>query len=141
MYCEGPNLEKQLIIAKRPSLPDSEYMFNLPRWSIETSQLTKEQLHVICPSDSRLRPDQRAYENGDVDLAAAEKHRLEELQRARRRLRKQNKEEFTPRWFKLERNEDTGEEMWKYLGGYWETRKTGNWEEWKTGKVIDLYND
>jgi hypothetical protein len=31
-----------------------------------------------APTDSRLRPDQRALENGDLDLAAAEKHRLEE---------------------------------------------------------------
>jgi hypothetical protein len=35
----------------------------------------KEQLP---PTDSRLRPDQRALENGEFDKASAEKHRLEE---------------------------------------------------------------
>lgn len=36
-------------------------------------------------TDSRFRPDQRALEFGDEDLAGDEKHRLEEKQRARRR--------------------------------------------------------
>lgn len=39
----------------------------------------------LPPSDSRLRPDQRALEMGDTDTAIKEKHRLEENQRARRR--------------------------------------------------------
>jgi hypothetical protein len=32
----------------------------------------------LPPTDARFRPDQRALENGDYDLAASEKHRLEE---------------------------------------------------------------
>jgi hypothetical protein len=32
----------------------------------------------LPPTDSRLRPDQRALEEGDIKLAAAEKQRLEE---------------------------------------------------------------
>jgi len=32
---------------------------------------------VIAPTDTRRRPDQRALENGDMKLAAAEKERLE----------------------------------------------------------------
>ncbi len=38
-----------------------------------------------APTDCRFRPDLRAYENGDLELAASEKHRLEELQRKRRK--------------------------------------------------------
>lgn len=38
-------------------------------------------------SDSRLRTDQRALENGDFDLATIEKHRLEEKQRYARKWR------------------------------------------------------
>jgi hypothetical protein len=36
----------------------------------------------LPPTDGRLRPDQRALENGDYDLANAEKLRLETKQRA-----------------------------------------------------------
>jgi len=32
----------------------------------------------LPPTDSRLRPDQRALENGETELAIREKHRLEE---------------------------------------------------------------
>ena len=141
LFCEDPSLDKQLLIQKKEKLPNSEFMFGFPKWSIEMSNLTKEQLLYICPSDSRLRPDQRAYENGDVDLAAAEKHRLEESQRRRRRIRKENDEQFTPRWFRKVEDVDTGEETYEYIGGYWETRETGDWDKWEIGKVIDLFND
>jgi len=35
-------------------------------------------LPFLPPTDTRLRPDQRALENGDFKLAASEKFRLEE---------------------------------------------------------------
>lgn len=35
----------------------------------------------LCPTDSRLRPDIRKLEAGDIEGAAAEKTRLEEKQR------------------------------------------------------------
>jgi hypothetical protein len=33
----------------------------------------------LPPTDSRLRPDLRAWENGDADLASKEKERLERI--------------------------------------------------------------
>lgn len=141
LYLESSNMQKELLVEKNKKFPGSEYMFGFPKWSVITSNLTKEQINFICPTDSRLRPDQRAYENGDVELAASEKHRLEELQRGRRRLRKTNNEEFTPRWFEKTIDPDVNVETFTYRGGYWETRETGNWDEWKFGKTVDLYND
>ena len=54
---------------------------------------------VLCPTDSRLRPDIRKLEHGDQDGAAAEKNRLEEKQRDSRKARKQKKntQEWVPR--------------------------------------------
>lgn len=46
---------------------------------------------------SRLRPDIRLLENGDIDGAANEKNRLEEKQREARKSRKKGKEEWKPR--------------------------------------------
>jgi oxysterol-binding protein-related protein 1/2 len=43
---------------------------------------------TLCPTDSRLRPDIRKLEEGDMDTAIAEKNRLEEKQRDDRRARK-----------------------------------------------------
>ena len=39
----------------------------------------------LPPTDSRLRLDQRYMEEGKYDIAAAEKHRIEEKQRAVRK--------------------------------------------------------
>lgn len=52
----------------------------------------------LCPSDSRLRPDIRKLEQGDIDGAATEKTRLEEKQRTANKHRKSKKaNEWTPR--------------------------------------------
>lgn len=76
---------------------------------------------TLCPTDSRLRPDIRKLECGDVDGAANEKNRLEEKQRDCRKSRKHKKqEEWSPRWFKYGVNPFTKEEGWIYTGSYWD---------------------
>jgi hypothetical protein len=39
----------------------------------------------LPPTDSRFREDQRAYEQGNIELATKEKSKLEDNQRARRK--------------------------------------------------------
>lgn len=51
----------------------------------------------LCPTDSRLRPDVRKLETGDIDGAALEKTRLEEKQRDSRKALKSKKEEWKPK--------------------------------------------
>lgn len=85
------------------------------------NELTSEMEKIICPTDSRLRPDIRKLENGDQDGAAAEKMRLEEKQRETRKSRKHKKgEEWTPRWFQLAMNPYTNQMDWLYRGDYWD---------------------
>lgn len=43
---------------------------------------------LLCATDSRLRPDIRKLEEGDIEGAILEKNRLEEKQRDARRARK-----------------------------------------------------
>ncbi|CAN6676254.1 unnamed protein product [Malus baccata var. baccata] len=74
----------------------------------------------LPPTDSRLRPDQRHLENGDYELANAEKLRLEQLQRQARKLQERG---WQPRWF---RKDEDG--CYSYVGGYWETREKKNWD-------------
>lgn len=52
---------------------------------------------AICPTDSRYRPDQRALENGDLKLAISEKFRLEEKQRATRKVIEVSRLDYRPR--------------------------------------------
>lgn len=71
-------------------------------------------------------------EDGEYDLAAEEKNRVEEKQRAARRDREAKGEEWEPRWFKKGKCEVTGEEYWVFTGEYWKTRNKvaegGKWE-------------
>ena len=54
----------------------------------------------LCPTDSRLRPDIRLMEEGQIDRSASEKTRLEQKQRDARRARKMRKEkEAKPKYY------------------------------------------
>ncbi|CAN4118307.1 unnamed protein product [Withania somnifera] len=80
----------------------------------------------LLASDSRLRPDRYALEKGDVSKASSEKSRLEERQRADRRIREAKGDEFKPKWFNLS-NEicptPWGDlEVYEYNGKYHEHR-------------------
>ncbi|KAH6630503.1 Oxysterol-binding protein-domain-containing protein [Chaetomium sp. MPI-SDFR-AT-0129] len=97
--------------------------FNLTPFVLTFNHIDDQLRPWIAPTDSRLRPDQRAMEEGEYDFAATEKNRLEEGQRARRRVREAKGEEFIPAWFTKAKCEVTGESYWKFNGGYWEKRE------------------
>ena len=54
---------------------------------------------ILPPTDSRFRPDQRALENGNYETASNEKHRLEEKQRAVRKLMEKKGQNHQPKYF------------------------------------------
>ncbi|KKA31206.1 hypothetical protein TD95_000809 [Thielaviopsis punctulata] len=97
--------------------------FNLTPFVLTFNHIDDQLRPWLAPTDSRLRPDQRAMEEGEYDFAASEKTRLEEAQRARRRVREQRGEEFKPAWFTKARCEISGEEYWKFSGEYWKRRE------------------
>ena len=53
-------------------------MYNFSSFTMQLNLLPETLAEKIAPTDSRLRPDQRALENGNTELAIKEKHRLEE---------------------------------------------------------------
>ena len=79
----------------------------------------------LAPTDSRFRPDQRALEEGNFKLAASEKHRLEEKQRAARKAR--GSVEWIPRYFT--QSPDQGNEIiYKMSRNYWQDKLNKNWQ-------------
>lgn len=96
--------------------------FNLTPFVLTFNHIDDKLRPWLAPTDSRLRPDQRAMEDGEYDFAATEKNRLEQNQRARRRDREATGEDFTPAWFAKQRCDITGEEYWKFNGEYWTRR-------------------
>ena len=106
--------------------------FNLTPFVVTLNALPDKLRPLLPPTDTRLRPDQRAMEDGEYDFAATEKNRVEEKQRAKRREREARGEEFVPHWFSKAKCEVTGEDHWAFNGAYWKTRNSvaqgGKWE-------------
>ena len=92
------------------------------------NEMSAELRQKLPPTDSRLRPDQRALENGDLKFASSEKQRIEEKQRSMRKAREKAREKWKPRYFEEEADPATGEKSFRYVRDYWEDRRQGNWE-------------
>lgn len=114
--------------------PATRYGFTA--FAAALNQMTPLEDGHLPPTDSRLRPDQRAAEEGDMDRAEGLKAKLEERQRGRRKVMEEHGEVWTPRWFKMVEDEDAaavlgGEEVWRLKEGkegYWDCRERGDWE-------------
>ena len=78
---------------------DAPKHYGLTTFAASLNEMTAVEAGHLPPTDSRLRPDQRAAEQGDLDTAETVKKRLEEGQRARRRQEEDRGREWEPRWF------------------------------------------
>lgn len=74
-----PMTEAALLWERNRSVAKTRY--NLSPFAISLNELTPGLMEILPPTDSRLRPDQRYLEDGEYELANAEKLRLEQLQR------------------------------------------------------------
>ncbi|GEQ66544.1 hypothetical protein JCM33374_g207 [Metschnikowia sp. JCM 33374] len=105
-------------VAPRPDVP-----FNLTSFAITLNDINEKLKPWLAPTDTRLRPDQRAMEDGRYDEASAEKNRVEEKQRSARRQRELKRESFDPQWFIKSTHPVTGDHYWHFNGTYWMKRK------------------
>ncbi|XP_071201445.1 oxysterol-binding protein-related protein 1 isoform X2 [Salvelinus alpinus] len=120
-------------IAPRPE--NSIEMYSFTSFAMQLNELDKDMEGLIPKTDCRLRPDIRAMENGDIDLASEEKKRLEEKQRAARKTRSKSDDEWKtknpalgPRfellallwWFHQDQNPHNGYQDWLFSTGYWD---------------------
>uniref|UniRef100_A0A8C7T437 Oxysterol-binding protein n=1 Tax=Oncorhynchus mykiss TaxID=8022 RepID=A0A8C7T437_ONCMY len=113
-------------IVPRPDNSAEFYAFST--FAMQLNELEGGMKGVLPPTDCRLRPDIRAMEKGDIDLASAEKKRVEEKQRLARKNRSKSTEEWKtrrnpalgPRWFHQGSNPHIKAQDWLYSNGYWE---------------------
>ncbi|KUJ15600.1 uncharacterized protein LY89DRAFT_587110 [Mollisia scopiformis] len=104
--------------------------YGFTTFAASLNEVTEIEKGKLPPTDCRLRPDQRAAEQGDLDQAEQWKSTLEDNQRNRRRHLEEKGEVHKPRWFVKVEGGDDGEEVWKLKGGkegYWEERAKGQW--------------
>lgn len=117
-------------------VPDAAKRYGFTTFAASLNEITPNEEGKIAPTDSRLRPDQRAAEEGDLDKAEELKQKLEEAQRRRRKTMEDEEEGWHPKWF--ERVDSEGpEEVWRLRSSnsYWD-RRGSNWED--VEKVFDV---
>jgi hypothetical protein len=83
--------------APRPENQERMYFFT--KFCCNLNYIDDEMKKTLPPTDCRRRPDQRLMEEAKFDPAAAEKHRLEEKQRAVRKYREKNNIEYKCKYF------------------------------------------
>ncbi|XP_050671597.1 oxysterol-binding protein-related protein 6-like [Leptidea sinapis] len=99
--------------------PEYELYYGFTRFAMELNEIEPGTRELLPYTDTRLRPDQRALEEGDVEGAEQYKLQLEQAQRERRRLAT----DHTPAWFR--KTMEDGEEAWVFAGTYWRERECG----------------
>ncbi|CAF1024260.1 unnamed protein product [Adineta steineri] len=106
-----------------PKLDYANQYYNFSIYTMALNEWTEEDQKTrppLPPTDSRLRPDIRQMEEGNIDKAGDEKNRLEEKQRLARSTMEKRREEWQPRWFRLAKHEITGQEVWVSNEKYWQ---------------------
>ncbi|WFD07698.1 Oxysterol-binding protein 3 [Malassezia vespertilionis] len=120
--------------------PNPAVYYGFTYFAMSLNQITDDIKDAIPPTDSRLRPDQRAMEDGDIDAAESLKQTLEDRQRERRKAMEDAGETYRPQWFHLGPQEATAPE-WVYgtMGesDYFQKRKNviHNHAKWSVGNA------
>ncbi|KAI9753491.1 MAG: hypothetical protein M4579_005123 [Chaenotheca gracillima] len=107
--------------------------YGMTTFAASLNEITAVEDTHLPPTDSRLRPDQRAAEQGDLDLAETVKAKLEDRQRIRRKQLEEEGRDWAPQWFEKASGQHPGEEeVWRLKrgeDGYWERRAKGAWDD------------
>ncbi|XP_066484044.1 oxysterol-binding protein-related protein 7 [Tiliqua scincoides] len=107
----------------RPNLMPRDYEKNygFTQFALELNELTPELKRLLPSTDTRLRPDQRYLEEGNVQAAESQKRRIEQLQRDRRRVMEDNNILHQARFFRRQVDAN-GKESWLSNSTYWKLR-------------------
>eukprot|EP00074_Homo_sapiens_P100161 XP_016879611.1 oxysterol-binding protein-related protein 7 isoform X1 [Homo sapiens] len=96
----GPTPGGQCIWKPNSMPPDHERNFGFTQFALELNELTAELKRSLPSTDTRLRPDQRYLEEGNIQAAEAQKRRIEQLQRDRRKVMEENNIVHQARFFR-----------------------------------------
>lgn len=114
---------KKVIWKAGELVKNSKEKYGYTKFASNLNDITVIEKGHLPPTDSRLRPDVRAYENGNNAEAETLKLKLEKDQRERR----QNGKDIKPHFFVK-----SSANKWTYKRGkdsYWNRRKRGDWSD------------
>ncbi|XP_068274736.1 oxysterol-binding protein-related protein 7 [Nyctibius grandis] len=111
----------QSVWRANPMPRDHERNYGFTQFALELNELTPELRRVLPSTDTRLRPDQRYLEEGNVAAAETQKRQIEQLQRDRRRVMEENNITHQARFFRRLMDAN-GKESWVTNNTYWKLR-------------------
>ncbi|KAM6042359.1 LOW QUALITY PROTEIN: oxysterol-binding protein-related protein 7 [Chlamydotis macqueenii] len=111
----------QCVWRANPMPHDHERSYGFTQFALELNELTPELRRVLPSTDTRLRPDQRYLEEGNVPAAETQKRQIEQLQRDRRRVMEENNITHQARFFRR-LTDANGKESWVTNNTYWKLR-------------------
>ncbi|XP_070585117.1 oxysterol-binding protein-related protein 3 isoform X4 [Erythrolamprus reginae] len=117
IYCGTPS-SPNCIWRANPMPKDYEQWYGFTQFALELNEFEPISRPLLPPTDTRFRPDQRFLEEGNTEGAEIQKQRIEELQRARRKILEESNIEHHPRFFRK-----SADDSWVSNGTYLELRK------------------
>ena len=105
--------------------------YNLPSYSLNLNFINDDLKNILPKSDSRLRPDQREYELGNIDEAIKLRQIIEDNQRSRHKLFEEKKIVYEPFYFNNIFNDNSNDFVYVYKGGYFEDRSENKYRNEK----------
>uniref|UniRef100_A0A8C3PFW5 Oxysterol-binding protein n=1 Tax=Chrysemys picta bellii TaxID=8478 RepID=A0A8C3PFW5_CHRPI len=119
----GASPTGQCLWKPNPMPRELEKNYGFTQFALELNELTPELKRFLPSTDTRLRPDQRYLEEGNVQAAESQKRRIEQLQRDRRRVMEDNNIFHQARFFRYRQQTDPGgKESWVSNDTYWKLR-------------------
>ncbi|KAL7418318.1 hypothetical protein Q5752_006776 [Cryptotrichosporon argae] len=107
-----PSQKEYLLLWRNSEKPKAP--FNLTPFAVTLNDIPQGLQNYLCPTDCRLRTDQRAFENAEYDKAQMLKTANEEKQRETRKQRADGRlPPHEPRWFTASTDGDSGERLWQ----------------------------
>ena len=122
-----------MLFEPNPYPNKKDWQYNFTKFAVNLNKCSETLKTKLPPTDSRLRPDQLAHEHGNFELATTEKLRLEEKQRAARRLLEEEGLEYKCKYFD-QCFDQNGDIIYKLSRDYWKDRANKDW-----GHLNDLY--
>lgn len=108
-----------------------EMLFHLTNFAATLNAPAPHLLPRLACTDTRLRPDQRAMENGQYDFAADEKDRLEKKQRVHRKELEDSGKPYRQAFFTRAKHPVTNDDYWQFNDRYWVDREKGELKSYR----------
>jgi len=121
------------LIWKRKMLDTPEKNFGFTDLALQLNYLYNDLLNQLPQTDSRFRPDVRAIENGDYELANTEKRRLKEKEQKLVKVLRNNNTPYKPKWFNPVKVEEGAERFFLFNNKYFN-------QKLNDPDTFDLYN-